>query len=65
MWAQAQPGFRLTHYRPAIFHLIGSNEPWKDRKAKHHPKYRMAPWHKKVYKLVRPTPWIAKHLRPA
>jgi lipopolysaccharide biosynthesis glycosyltransferase len=32
---------RLTEkYDPAIIHFIGSNKPWKDRKAKHHPKYR-------------------------
>lgn len=24
-----------------------------------------APWHKKIYKHVRPTPWIAEHWRPA
>jgi len=24
-----------------------------------------APWHKRVYKYVRPTPWIAEHWRPA
>lgn len=24
-----------------------------------------APWHKRVYKHVRPTPWIAEHWRPA
>ena len=23
-----------------------------------------APWYKKVYKIVRPTPWIAEHWRP-
>jgi lipopolysaccharide biosynthesis glycosyltransferase len=33
---------RLTaKYDPAVIHFIGSNKPWKDRKAKHHPKYRM------------------------
>src|SRR5262249_50323413 len=32
---------RMTErYDPAIVHFIGSNKPWKDRKAKHHPKYR-------------------------
>jgi hypothetical protein len=24
-----------------------------------------APWHKRIYKYVRPTPWIAEHWRPA
>jgi hypothetical protein len=24
-----------------------------------------APWYKKIYKVVRPTPWIAEHWRPA
>lgn len=32
---------RITEkYDPAIIHFIGSNKPWRDRKAKHHPKYR-------------------------
>ena len=28
-------------YNPAIIHFIGSNKPWRDRKAKHAPKYRL------------------------
>jgi lipopolysaccharide biosynthesis glycosyltransferase len=32
---------RITErYDPAIVHFIGGNKPWKDRKAKHHPRYR-------------------------
>jgi lipopolysaccharide biosynthesis glycosyltransferase len=33
--------FDMTdRYDPGIIHFIGSNKPWSDRKAKHHPKYR-------------------------
>jgi lipopolysaccharide biosynthesis glycosyltransferase len=34
---------RMTEkHDPAIIHFMGGNKPWKDRKAKHHPRYRTA-----------------------
>jgi hypothetical protein len=53
---------RMTEkYDPAIIHFIGPKKPWKDRTAKHHPKYRaemqryLAPFGEEDYVEVVPA----------
>jgi hypothetical protein len=61
------PRWPLNFFRPArlpadtkVVCFTGKPDPHEARDGRW-----PAPWHKRIYKYVRPTPWIAEHWRPA